>query len=69
MADTPERERELEHMRNKAVSGSPNTEGNAPRHQGGDHIRKAQEWGGGNKGSKGPVTPADKRNPNSSAKT
>jgi hypothetical protein len=42
--------------------------GDAPR-QGGDHIRKAQEWGGGSKGSKGPVTSADKRNPNSSAKS
>ena len=40
----------------------------APR-GGGDHIRKAQQWGGGSKGSKGPVTSADKRNPNSSAKS
>ena len=43
--------------------------GDAPRHKGGDQIRKAQEWGGGSKGSKGPVTPADKRNPNSSGKS
>jgi len=28
----------------------------------GDHVRKAQEWGGGSKGSKGPITSADKRN-------
>jgi hypothetical protein len=36
--------------------------------EGGDHIRKAQEWGGGSKGAKGPVTQADKNNENSSAK-
>jgi hypothetical protein len=37
--------------------------------QGGDHIRKAQEWGGGSKGSKGPVTAADRANEQSSAKS
>jgi len=36
---------------------------------GGDHIRKAQEWGGGSKGSKGPVTAADRNNQQSSAKS
>ena len=36
---------------------------------GGDAARKAQEWGGGSKGSKGPVTAADKRNEQSSAKS
>jgi hypothetical protein len=45
------------------------TKGDATRHEGGDHVRKAQQWGGGSKGSKGAVTGADKRNPNSSAKT
>ena len=35
--------------------------------QGGDSARKAQEWGGGSKGSKGPVTADDKRNEQSSA--
>jgi hypothetical protein len=37
--------------------------------QGGDAARKAQEWGGGSKGSKGPVTAADKHNEQSSAKS
>ena len=37
--------------------------------QGGEAARKAQEWGGGSKGSKGPVTAADKRNEQSSAKS
>ena len=37
--------------------------------QGGDSARKAQEWGGGSKGSKGPVTADDKRNEQSSAKS
>jgi hypothetical protein len=55
--------------RAKGDSASPNTEGNAPQHQGGDHARKAQEWGGGNKAGKGPITPADQRNENSSAKS
>ena len=43
--------------------------GNAPQHQGGDAARKAQEWDGGNKASKGPITSADKKNENSSAKS
>ena len=37
--------------------------------QGGDHIRKAQEWGGGSKGSKGPVTAEDRNNQQSSTKS
>jgi hypothetical protein len=37
--------------------------------KGGDHIRKAQEWGGGSKGSKGGITRADRQNENSSAKS
>jgi hypothetical protein len=41
----------------------------SPDHQGGDAIRKAQQWSGGSKGSKGGVARKDKRNPNSSAKT
>lgn len=52
---------------NKADSGT--TEKNRPGHVGGDHIRKAQKWGGGSKASKGPITEADKRNPNTSAKS
>jgi hypothetical protein len=58
----------LQRARNKAESGSPNTKGNAPRHRGGD-ARKAQQWGGGNKAAKGPVTRADRQNENSSAKS
>jgi hypothetical protein len=53
---------------NKSDSESPHTEGNAPQHRGGDHVRKAQQWGGGNKAGKGPVTREDRRNENSSAK-
>lgn len=58
---------EREHQRNKATSGKHKE--HSPGHQGGDAGRKAQEWGGGSKGSKGPVTKEDKRNPNSSAKS
>jgi hypothetical protein len=53
--------------KNKGESGT--TKQNQPGHVGGDEARKAQEWGGGSKASKGPVTKDDKRNPNSSAKT
>jgi hypothetical protein len=52
-------------MSSKPASGSDKSK--EPK-QGGDSARKAQEWGGGSKGSKGPVTSADKNNENSSAK-
>jgi hypothetical protein len=55
-------------MANQSEGQTPNTEGNAPAHQSGDAARKAQEWGGGNKAAKGPVTKDDKQNENSSAK-
>jgi hypothetical protein len=58
-----------ERTRNKGESAAPNTEGNAPQHKGGDHIREAQQWGGGNKAGKGPVTNEDRQNENSSAKS
>ena len=50
----------------KPASGS--SKKNEP-HQGGASVRKAQEWGGGSKGSKGPITAADRRNEQSSAKS
>lgn len=37
--------------------------------QGGAAARNAREWGGGSKGSKGPVTPPDRANEQSSAKS
>ncbi len=36
---------------------------------GGDSVQRAQQWGGGSKGSKGPITTADRANDNSSAKS
>ncbi|WP_137391489.1 hypothetical protein [Rhodoligotrophos defluvii] len=57
---------EKTHRSHKPASGSDKSSGPA---KGGDHARKAQEWGGGSKASKGPVTTADKRNENSSAKS
>lgn len=36
---------------------------------GGDNVQRAQEWGGGSKGSKGKVTAADRANEQSSAKS
>ena len=58
-----------ERARNKGESASPNSEGNASQHLGGDAARKAQKWGGGNKAGKGPITKNDKENENSSAKS
>jgi hypothetical protein len=37
--------------------------------QGGATVRHAQEWGGGSKASKGPLTAADRHNEQSSAKS
>ena len=42
----------IAHERNKAAK-TPHVSGDAPQHRGGDHIRKAQNWGGGNKAGKG----------------
>ncbi len=58
-----QKEREL----NKGESGT--SKGSSPEHQGGDQARKAQEWGGGSKAAKGPITKSDRRNPNSSQKS
>ena len=58
-----------ERARNKGESATPNTKGSAPQHKDGDAARKAQEWGGGNKAGKGPITKGDKQNENSSAKS
>ncbi len=60
---TTQKERQL----NKGESGT--TKGNSPEHKGGDQARKAQEWGGGSKAAKGPITKSDRRNPSSSQKT
>ena len=52
---------------NKGQSGTASA--SRPDHVGGDHARKAQEWGGGSKASKGSVSKSDKHNENSSAKS
>lgn len=49
------------------ASGNPKA--HSPGRKGGAPVQNAQEWGGGSKGSKGPATPADRHNPNSSAKS
>jgi hypothetical protein len=51
----------------KKASGSDKAK--QPSRRGGDQARKAQEWGGGSKASKGPITPDDKHNPNSSQRS
>ncbi|MDX0853500.1 hypothetical protein CN186_22555 [Sinorhizobium medicae] len=53
--------------KNKGESGTAKKK--QPGHVGGDEARKAQEWGGGSKASKGGVSDGDKRNPKSSAKS
>lgn len=60
-------EKKSDRPRNKGESGTAKK--NQPGHVGGDHARKAQEWGGGTKAAKGAVGKEDKRNPNSSAKS
>jgi hypothetical protein len=55
--------------RSEKTEQTPHTKGDAPNHRSGDHIRKAKIWGGGNKAGKGSITRADRRNPNSSAKS
>jgi hypothetical protein len=62
-----EMERKSDRAKTKGESGSAKK--NQPDHVGGDEARKAQEWGGGSKASKGEVNREDKRNPNSSAKS
>ena len=51
---------------NKRASGSDKAV--HPSKEGGSQQQKAQEWGGGSQASKGPVTRADRKNENSSAK-
>ncbi len=46
------------------ASGSPKA--HSPDHKGGNPTQNTEQWSGG---SKGAVTPAEKRNPNSSAKS
>lgn len=41
----------------------------APDSKGGNAVANARKWGGGSKGSKGPVTEQDKHNPQSSARS
>jgi len=55
-----------ERIPGKRAGGSDKNEKPA---KGGDHIRQARQWGGGSKASKGGITPADRRNENSSAKS
>lgn len=59
--------KKTEHELNKANSGS--VKGNAPSEKGGSQQRKAQEWGGGSKASKGDVSKEDRQNQNSSQKS
>jgi hypothetical protein len=56
-----------EHQANKSTSGS--AKASSPDKKGGDQGRKAQEWGGGSKASKGPITASDRKNQNSSQKS
>ncbi|APG89293.1 hypothetical protein [Sinorhizobium americanum] len=60
-------EKKPDRPKNKGESGTAKK--SQPGKTGGDQARNAQEWGGGSKASKGPVTEKDKHNPNSSAKT
>jgi hypothetical protein len=50
----------------KLASGSDKSKS---AEKGGPAARNAEEWGGGSKGSKGAVTGADRKNPQSSARS
>ena len=53
-------------LADKPASGSDK---NPAPDGGGDPHQKAQQWGGGSKGSKGPVTAEDRANEQSSSKS
>lgn len=53
--------------RDPLASGNPKT--SSPDHKGGDPVQNAEHWSGGSKGSKGPITSADRHNQNSSSKS
>lgn len=55
-------------IKDRTAADGETSKSTEPR-KGGDDVRKAQEWGGGSKGSKGPVTAADRANDQSSAKS
>jgi len=51
------------------ISTKPDSSSKATEPKGGgDPHRQSQQWGGGTKGSKGPVTAEDRTNEQSSAK-
>lgn len=50
----------------KPASGSSKTAHPDAR---GDPVQQAREWGGGSKGSKGPVTAEDRRNDQGSSRS
>jgi hypothetical protein len=56
---------------NREISSKPasGSSKNSKPDEGGASVRNAQEWGGGSKASKGPITAADRRNEQSSAKS
>ena len=51
----------------KRASGSDKAR--KPSEKGGDAQQNAEQWGGGSKASKGPITESDRRNPNSSQRS
>jgi len=61
MPDTPDTKHD------PIASGSPKA--HSPDRKDGNPVQNAQEWSGGSKGSKDPVTSTDKRNPNAGAKS
>jgi hypothetical protein len=60
----PDRKQDIS---NKPASGSDKSA--RPDQRGGNPVQNAEKWSGGSKASKGPITQADKRNENSSAKS
>jgi hypothetical protein len=55
-------------IKDRTATEGASSKSTEPR-KSGDAVRKAQEWGGGSKGSKGPVTEEDRANDQSSARS
>lgn len=51
------------------LKGQGGTADRDPQDRGGDPVQQAQQWSGGSKASKGPVTSGDRANENSTTKS
>ena len=66
-------DRERAERAGRDIERGPKGQGGTPdrdsEDKGGDSVQNAQQWSGGSKASKGPVTASDRANENSTAKS